>query len=116
MSEGGRYGSLKDNVEYGGYDLAPDEFTFHFMGKSGKFFLDQDGNWRVRSNDNIEVIYDCANSSNLIGSLFESYPYASATGSKARPLPALCYVTTKEIDIPLAMTRMPLTTLQISGT
>lgn len=78
MSEGGRYGSLKDNVEYGGYDLAPDEFTFHFMGKSGKFFLDQDGNWRVRSNDNIEVIYDCANSSNLIGSLFESYPYASA--------------------------------------
>lgn len=78
MSEGGRYGSLKDNVEYGGYDLAPDEFTFHFMGKSGKFFLDQDGNWRVRSNDNIEVIYDCDNPSNLIGSLFEGYPYASA--------------------------------------
>ena len=45
---------------------------FHFMGKSGKFFPDQDGNWRVQSNDNLEVIYDYNDPSNLIGSLLRN--------------------------------------------
>ena len=78
MAEGGNYSKLKKDVAYCGYDYAPDEYTFHFMGKSGKFFLDQDGNWRVQSNDNLEVIYDYNNPSNLIGSLFEKYPYSAA--------------------------------------
>lgn len=78
MAEGGNYSKLKDDVANCGYDYAPDEYTFHFMGKSGKFFLDQDGNWRVQSNDNLEVIYDYNNPSNLIGSLFEKYPYSAA--------------------------------------
>lgn len=78
MDEGGNYSKLKKDVAYCGYDYAPDEYTFHFMGKSGKFFLDQDGNWRVQSNDNLEVIYDYNNPSNLIGSLFEKYPYSLA--------------------------------------
>lgn len=78
MAEGGNYSKLKDDVAYCGYDYAPDEYTFHFMGKSGKFFLDQDGNWRVQSNDNLEVIYDYNDPSNLIGSLFEKYPYSAA--------------------------------------
>lgn len=78
MDEGGNYSKLKKDVAYCGYDYAPDEYTFHFMGKSGKFFLDQDGNWRVQSNDNLEVIYDYNNPSNLIGSLFEKYPYSFA--------------------------------------
>lgn len=78
MDEGGNYSKLKKDVAYCGYDYAPDEYTFHFMGKSGKFFLDQDGNWRVQSNDNLEVIYDYNDPSNLIGSLFEKYPYSAA--------------------------------------
>lgn len=78
MAEGGNYNKLKDDVMYYGYDYAPDEYTFHFMGKSGKFFLDQDGNWRVQSKDNLEVIYDYNNSANLIGSLFEKYPYSTS--------------------------------------
>lgn len=78
MDEGGNYSKLKKDVANCGYDYAPDEYTFHFMGKSGKFFLDQDGNWRVQSNDNLEVIYDYNDPSNLIGSLFEKYPYSAA--------------------------------------
>lgn len=74
----GNYAKLKDELMYNSCDLAPDEFTFHFMGKSGKFFLGQDGNWRVRSNDNLEVIYDYKNPANLIGSLFEKYPKGTA--------------------------------------
>ena len=74
----GNYAKLKDELMYNSYDLAPDEFTFHFMGKSGRFFLGQDGNWRVRSNDNLEVIYDYKNPPNLIGSLFEKYPKGTA--------------------------------------
>lgn len=78
MSEGGNYSKLKEDIMYGGYDYSPDEYTFHFMGKSGKFFLDQDGNWRVQSNDNLEVIFDYNNPSNFIGSLFEKYPKTTA--------------------------------------
>ena len=78
MATGGNYDKLKQEVMNNYYDFSPDEFTFHFMGKSGKFFLDQDGNWRVKSNDNLEVIYDYSKSSNLIGALFEKYPYTQA--------------------------------------
>lgn len=74
LAEGGDYIKLKNNSEFHDYDLSPDEYTFHFMGKSGKFFLDQDGSWRVMSNDNLEVIFDYNNPSNFIGSLFERYP------------------------------------------
>lgn len=68
------YKELKDNIDRNEYDFAPDEFTFHFMGKSGKFFLDQNGNWRVKSKDNLEIIFDYNNPENFIGSLFEKYP------------------------------------------
>lgn len=74
LAEGGNYSQLKKDLVYGVYDLSPDIFTFHFMGKSGKFFLDQDGNWRVQSNDNLEIIFDYTKPSNFIGSLFERYP------------------------------------------
>lgn len=78
LAEGGEYSKLKNNSFYHDYDIAPDEFTFHFMGKSGKFFLDHDGSWRVLSNDNLEVIFDYNKSSNFINSLFERYPYKTA--------------------------------------
>ncbi len=42
-------------------DLEPDIFTFNFMGKTGKFFMDSYGNWQVIGDWNIEVIFDPEN-------------------------------------------------------
>ncbi|WP_160140204.1 RHS repeat domain-containing protein [Chryseobacterium sp. c4a] len=39
-------------------DLEPDIFTFNFMGYSGKFFLGEDGQWKVSSKSNIKVSID----------------------------------------------------------
>lgn len=36
-------------------DLEPDIFTFNFMGFTGKFFLGQDGQWKVQSDKNLKV-------------------------------------------------------------
>ena len=36
-------------------DLEPDIFTFNFMGMTGKFFLSQDGKWKVQSGSNLKV-------------------------------------------------------------
>lgn len=40
------------------FDKQPDEFSFNFLGYSGKFYLDHLGKWRVQSNDNIKVIFE----------------------------------------------------------
>lgn len=37
-------------------DLQPDTFTFNFLGKTGKFFLGQDGIWKVQSDSNLQII------------------------------------------------------------
>ncbi|REC59075.1 hypothetical protein DRF65_27890 [Chryseobacterium pennae] len=39
-------------------DLEPDIFTFNFMGYSGKFFLGEDGQWKVSSKNNLKVSID----------------------------------------------------------
>ncbi|NDI99430.1 RHS repeat protein [Flavobacterium sp. LaA7.5] len=39
-------------------DLEPDVFTFNFMGHTGKFFLGQDGQWKVMSDSNLKVEMD----------------------------------------------------------
>jgi len=52
------------------YDYQPDIFTFNFMGISGKFFLGNDGNWKVNSEDNIMVV----NEDSLRYPLFEDFP------------------------------------------
>ena len=36
-------------------DLEPDEYLFNFNGYTGSFFLDHNGNWVVKSNDNIKI-------------------------------------------------------------
>lgn len=69
------YSDLKEAITHGGeYDMSPDEFTFNFMGKSGKFFLDTNGNWSVQSKDNIEVIFDVNKSSNFTSPFYPKYP------------------------------------------
>lgn len=47
-------------------DLEPDIFTFNFMGHTGKFFLGNDGQWKVSSNENISVVFDINDEENLI--------------------------------------------------
>lgn len=39
-------------------DYEPDVFIFNFMGYSGKFFLGQDGEWKVLSPKNLKVVID----------------------------------------------------------
>src|SRR4030095_4440478 len=46
------------NVDNLTYDSAPDEFSFSFPGHSGKFFLDDAGNWQVQSDKPVKVKFD----------------------------------------------------------
>lgn len=39
------------------FDCQPDIFTFNFMGKTGKFWMGNDGDWKVQSDWNIDVVY-----------------------------------------------------------
>ncbi len=39
-------------------DRQPDEFSFNFLGYSGKFYLDHTRKWRVQSNKNIKVVFE----------------------------------------------------------
>lgn len=47
-------------------DFEPDIFNFNFMGYSGKFFLAQDGEWKVQSTSNIKVDINMAENQNTL--------------------------------------------------
>lgn len=47
-------------------DISPDVFYFNFLGKSGRFFMGIDGQWKVISDDIIDVQTDVTNQSNYI--------------------------------------------------
>lgn len=47
-------------------DVSPDMFYFNFLGKSGRFFLGSDGNWKVISDEIIDVQTDVSDSANYI--------------------------------------------------
>ena len=55
-------------------DYAPDIFYFNFMGKTGRFFLGNDGEWKVISDDNLVVKFDVLSSSNYIDPVFSRFP------------------------------------------
>lgn len=57
------------------FDLSADVFYFNFMGISGSFFYGNDGKWKVRSDQNIHVLFDVNDSTNYIKSLEEYYGY-----------------------------------------
>lgn len=40
------------------YDSEPDEFNFNFLGYSGSFYLNEAGQWVVKSDDNLKVEFD----------------------------------------------------------
>lgn len=78
------YANLKNDVVNGFHDLAPDIFTFNFCGKSGKFFLDNNGNWRVLGTENLEILFDYTNQDNFISPIFKTYPYKQAVDNTQR--------------------------------
>jgi YD repeat-containing protein len=39
-------------------DSEPDDFSFNFLGISGKFFLDQTGQWQVQSDRALKVVFN----------------------------------------------------------
>ncbi|GEC77709.1 RHS repeat domain-containing protein [Flavobacterium aquatile] len=47
--------SIDGLLQTGTTDYEPDIFTFNFMGMSGRFFLGQDGTWKVQSDSNLSV-------------------------------------------------------------
>lgn len=58
-------------------DYSPDIFYFNFMGKSGRFFLGNDGYWKVQSDDNIEVIFNTKDENNYIRPFIDHFPYSN---------------------------------------
>ena len=47
-------------------EVSPDMFFFNFLGKSGRFFLGSDGDWKVISDDIIDIQTDVSDESNYI--------------------------------------------------
>lgn len=71
---------LQDSICMLHRDYAPDVFHFYFMGHSGRFFLGNDGDWKVQSDDNIEVIFDVNDKNNYILPFISRYPYSLTGG------------------------------------
>lgn len=79
-----------------GYDVEPDEFSFNFMGYSGKFFLDQTRQWRVQCDKSLKVIFNSTdfflpfvynttyaqNSYNFITPTFSKFTIIDEAGNK----------------------------------
>ena len=72
------YSQLKEESLYQRYDLAADVFTFNFMGHTGKFFLDNSGNWKVQSDENLEIIFDYTDPGNFTSPFIDKYPKQTA--------------------------------------
>lgn len=66
-------GTFQSNIRLGYFDYQPDVFVFNFLGMSGKFILGNDGEWKVISNNNIDVIFDIKDQSNYISPFINHY-------------------------------------------
>ena len=55
-------------------DYAPDLFYFNFLGKTGCFFLGNDGKWKISSDDNLVVEFNINDNNNLLSPIFTYYP------------------------------------------
>lgn len=75
------YSNLKDSVYHGHNDFSPDIFYFNVMGLSGRFFLGNDGEWKVYCEKNVEVIFDINNNSNYITPFISHYPKPEGNAS-----------------------------------
>ena len=67
---------LASSIVKGDTDCEPDVFYFNFMGKSGRFFYGDDGQWKVYSDDNIHVEFDVNDTNNYILPYFKYLNYS----------------------------------------
>jgi hypothetical protein len=73
---------IADSASLKGYDFEPDEFIFNFMGYSGTFLLGNDGQWKVKSNSHIQVLFDVKNETNYCDPLIDNYQNTSTSFPK----------------------------------
>lgn len=59
---------------WGRKDYAPDIFYFNFMGKTGRFFFGNDGEWKVSSEDNLVVEFNVKVQENFHPPVFTHFP------------------------------------------
>lgn len=59
-------GSLAYKVFTYQMDSSPDIFYFNFLGKTGRFFLGPDKQWKVLCDENIDVVFDIDDDNNYI--------------------------------------------------
>ena len=72
--------ALADSIsDMDSYDFEPDIFYFNFMGKSGKFYLGNDGQWKVNSDFDIDVIYNIHDADNFLSPFISRYPRQDAS-------------------------------------
>ncbi len=69
---------LREHLVWNMFDYEPDMFYFNFMGHSGKFFLGNDGEWKVESAENFEVLFDITNEKSYKSPFIEDYPKRTA--------------------------------------
>lgn len=67
-------------------DLQPDEFIFNFMGKQGRFFLGNDGQWKVVCDEDIDVLFDINNPNNFT-KLFPYFPPDTGASDDSSDVP-----------------------------
>lgn len=61
-------------------DIEADMFHFNFMGKTGTFMFGDDGQWHVKSDCNIDVIFDINDENNYIAPFINTYPMNAQNG------------------------------------
>ncbi len=71
----GNISMLLYDAHYRRYDPEPDMFYFNFMGKTGKFFLGNDGEWKVVSDDNLDILFNVSDDANYSRPFIQNYPY-----------------------------------------
>lgn len=78
INEGDPVSDVTFSDDFKTYDLEPDVFVFNFQGKTGKFIYGNDGQWKVISEDNIDVLFDVKDESNYISPFIPNYPCKSS--------------------------------------
>lgn len=74
-----QFNSLDTNLVYLERDFEPDVFYFSFLGKTGRFFLGNDGQWKVYSEDNLDILFNISDSTeNLIPPFIKEFPHPNA--------------------------------------
>lgn len=67
-------------------DFEPDVFMFNFMGKTGKFYMGNDGQWKTDSDWNIDIIFDIRKEDNFDHPFIKSIPDLGSTYEYSRSI------------------------------